>query len=100
VAYYLRRFFGKSGERHINQNLPQLFTFDDIELTEAEQQATEKAVREIETFREQSKKVTLKTKPVRKTLLEHLPRREEHIFPEIAEIDNREVYDELPPDLG
>jgi hypothetical protein len=44
VAYYLRRFFGKSSERHINQNLPQLFTFDDMELTEAEQQDTEKAV--------------------------------------------------------
>jgi len=70
-----------------------------MELTEAEQKAAEDAVQEIEAFRETGKKIQLKVKPVRKVLPEDIPRREEHIYPEIDEIDNREVYEELPPEI-
>ena len=101
VEYLKRRLWGKSSERHINNNLssPCLFTFDDMELTEEEKRATEEAVQEITDFREKTIKIKLKGKPVRKTLPEHLPRREEHIYPDIPGIDNKEMYDELSPEI-
>ena len=99
VAYLTRRLWGSSSERHLNKDLlhPRLpFVFEDDELTGEEKQRVEEAVKEIESCRAKTIKVKLKIKPFRKALPENLPRKEEHLYPEM---DNREAYDELPPEV-
>jgi transposase len=99
VAYLTRRLWGSSSERHINKDQlhPRLpFVFENDELTEEEKLAAEEAVKEIESCREKTIKVKLKVKPVRKALPENLPRREEHLYPEL---ENCQAYDELPPEI-
>ena len=99
VAYLTRRLWGKSSERHINPNpfYPRLF--EDDEITEEEKQAAEAAVKEIATFKEKTIKERIKLKPVRQALPEGLPCKEEHLYPDMVDLENLESYDELPPEI-
>ena len=99
IAYLLRRLWGKSSERHINPSPFYPGLFDDEELTNDEKQAAEEAVEEIEKIREKTIQVRIKLKPVRKALPGNLPRREEHIYPDGFDREDRESYDELPPEI-
>ncbi|MDR2585520.1 MAG: IS66 family transposase [Prevotellaceae bacterium] len=96
LEYLKRKLWGSSSERQINNNLSYPGLFDDLELTEAERQETEAAIKEIESILAETVKVRVKEKPVRKPLPENLPRREEHHYPAM---DNREEYDELPAEI-
>lgn len=98
MAYLKNRLWGKSSERYINPN-PfhfSLFLLEDTELTREEKQEAEEAAKEIETFKDRTFKAKKKLKPVRKALPEHLPRKEEHYYPDI---EDKEAYDELPPEI-
>jgi len=96
LEYLKRRLYGASSERHINNNLFCHDLFDNRELTEAEKQETEAAIKEIESYLEKTIQVKVKEKPVRKPLPDSLPRREEHHYPEM---ENEEAYDELPSEI-
>jgi len=100
VAYLIRRLWGKSSERHIHPTLSYPGLFVDEANTDEEKQAWEEATKEIETFRKKTVAEKIKLKPVRrKTLPEHLPRKEEHIYPDKFEQESHERYDELPPEI-
>jgi len=97
VEYLKRRIWGKSSERFVNPDpLQRRIDFEGLELLEEEKQEAQKASQEINTYREKTIRIQVKEKPVRKPLAENLPRREEHIYPEV---ENKEAYRELPPEI-
>lgn len=97
IAYLKRRIWGKSSERFVNEDPRQRrIDFDGLELLEEEKQALEKATDEIQSFKVKTVQVRVKEKPVRKPLPANIPRREEHIYPEL---ENKEDYVELPPEI-
>ena len=92
---------GREGARKKRDKCPKKIhichdLFDNRELTEAEKQETEAAIKEIESYPGKTIRVKVKEKPVRKPLPDNLPRREEHHYPEI---DNGEEYDKLPAEI-
>lgn len=97
VEYLKRRIWGKSSERFVNPDpLQRRIDFEGLELLPEEKQEAEKASEEILAYKKEIVNVQKKEKPVRKPLAENLPRREEHIYPQI---ENKENYRELPPEV-
>ena len=97
VAYLTRRLWGKSSERFIKEDpLQRRIDFEGLDLLSEEKEEAEKAVEEVKTFKERTIKVRVKEKPMRKPLPANLPRKEEHIYPEM---ENKEDYKELPPEI-
>ncbi|MDR0748468.1 MAG: IS66 family transposase [Tannerellaceae bacterium] len=97
VEYLKRRLWGKSSERFIKEDpLQRRLDFEGVELLDQEKEEAEKAVQEIEAYRTRTVRERVKEKPCRKALPENLPRKEEHIYPDI---ENREALRELPPEI-
>ncbi|MDR2915943.1 MAG: IS66 family transposase [Tannerella sp.] len=97
AEYLKRRIWGKSSERFVNPDpLQRRIDFEGLKLLAEEEQEAEKASEEIQAYKKETIKVQVKEKPVRKPLAENLPRREEHIYPQI---ENKENYSELPPEI-
>ena len=97
VEYLKRKIWAKSSERFINENpLQRRIDFEGLELLPEEKEEAEKATKEIESYKERTIKTRVKEQPVRKPLPENLPRKEEHIYPEL---ENKEDYAELPPEI-
>lgn len=86
MEWLKRKFWGKSTERHIQENDGQLsFDFGDLKLSPEEEAAYLKAEAEAQSFREQrreeAEKRQARNKPARKPLPEHLRREVVEIFP-------------------
>ena len=97
VEYLKRKIWGKSSERFIWEDpLQRRIDFEGLELLPEEKEEAEKATKEIESYKERTIKVGVKEQPLRKSLPENLPRKEEHIYPEL---ENKEDYTELPPEI-
>ena len=97
VEYLKHRLWGKSSERFIKEDpLQRRIDFDGMDLLPEEEVEVEKAVHEIETYRTKTIKERVKEKPSRNAIPENLPRKEEHIYPEI---ENRDACRELPPEI-
>ena len=93
-----RKIWGKSSEKRINSDPAQrILDFEGLDILEEEKQLVVDATSEIEIQKkERVVKRTEKKKPVRKPLPEHLPRVDEHIYPENI---NLYLYDELTPEI-
>ena len=86
MAWLRRKFWGKSTERHVQENDGQLsFDFGELKLTPEEEAAYKKAEAEAQAFREQRRKDAekrqAKNKPARKPLPEHLRREVVELYP-------------------
>ncbi len=101
VAYLNRMLHGGKAERYINPNpdARQLDIFEGIDLLPGEEEAAIKAQKEISTEKEQRVKRMEKAKsnPVRKTLPEHLERKEKHLYPEGYNPEEWILLDEQEP---
>jgi len=97
VEMLLRKIWGKSSERYIQEDPQQrCIDFDGLDLLPEEKELATSAKEEIEQFK--LKRVLVKTRnhPVRKPLPESLPREECHIYPENINMENST---ELEPEI-
>jgi septal ring factor EnvC (AmiA/AmiB activator) len=86
LAWLRRKFWGKSSERHVEENDGQLsFDFGELKLSPEEEAAYKKAEAEAQAYQEQRKteaeKRHAKNKPVRKPLPENIRREVVEILP-------------------
>ena len=89
VEMLLRKIWGKSSERYVNNDPQQRrLDFDGLDMLPEEKELATSAKEEIEQYKK--KRVFVKTKkhPVRKPLPENLPRVECHVYPENIDIEN------------
>jgi transposase len=99
VARLLRKIWGKSSERFIAEDPRQRkIDFEGLDVLPQEAESAEQAKEEIEEYKEKTIIVKVKKKPVREALPEHLPRKEEHIYPENMDINSGQ-WTELPPEI-
>lgn len=99
IEYLKRQLWGKSSEKFIKEDpLQRRIDFDGPDLLPEEKEEAEKATQEIETYKTVRIKTAaeIKEKPLRKPLPENLPRKEEHIYPEM---ENPDDYTELPSEI-
>lgn len=97
VDMLLRKIWGKSSERFINEDPQQrCLDFEGLDLLPEEQELATSAKQEIEQYK--TIRVPLQTKdhPVRKPLPESLPREECHIYPDNLD---PEKWTELQPEI-
>jgi hypothetical protein len=100
VAYLNRRLWGKTSERFVKEDPRQRrLDFEGMELLPEEQELAEKAAKELVSFKERRTRERVKEKPARKALPEALPRKEEHIYPSVENIDDKLVWSELEPEV-
>lgn len=82
MAVLLRKIWGKSSERFIKEDpLQRRIDFEGLEILSEEQVMAEEAKEEIEEYLKTRVVKKKKKQPVRMSLPEGLPRREEHIYP-------------------
>jgi len=99
-AYLRRRLWGKSSERFIKADpLQRLIDFDGLELLPEEKELAEEAEKEVISFRKRRERERVRKKPVRKPLSEDLPRKEEHIYPQVEGLDDQSLWQELEPEV-
>ena len=97
VESLLRKIWGKSSERYVNEDPQQRrLDFEGLDLLPEEEELATSAKQEIEQYKTISVPVKAKTHPVRKPLPESLPREECHIYPEHAD---PEKWTELEPEI-
>lgn len=97
VEMLLRKIWGKSSERFINEDpLQRCLDFEGLDLLPEEEKLATSARQEIEQYK--TIRVLLQTKdhPVRKPLPESLPREECHIYPDDLDL---EKWTELQPEI-
>ena len=88
VEMLQRRIWGKSSERHINEDPQQRrLDFEGLDLLPEEKELATSAKEEIEQYKTIRVPVKEKTHPVRKPLPESLPREECHIYPDFPGLD-------------
>ena len=93
----LRKIWGKSSERYVNEDPQQRrLDFEGLDLLPEEEELATSAKEEIEQYKTISVPVKAKTHPVRKPLPESLPREECHIYPDHFD---REKWTELEPEI-
>jgi len=86
VEMLLRKVWGKSSERFVNEDPQQRrLDFEGLDLLPEEEELATSAKQEIEQYKTISVPVKAKDHPVRKPLPESLPREECHIYPEHAD---------------
>ncbi len=97
VEMLRRKVWGKSSERHINED-PQQRTldFEGLDLLPEEKELATSAAEEIKQYKTIRVLVKEKNHPVRKPLPENLPREECHIYPEHIDLEN---WTELEPEI-
>ncbi len=97
VEMLLRKIWGKSSERYVNEDPQQRrLDFEGLDLLPEEEALATSAKQEIEQYKTISVPAKAKKHPVRKPLPEDLPREECHIYPE--HIDP-EKWTELEPEV-
>ena len=100
VAYLKRRMWGKTSERFIKEDPRQRhLDFEGMDILPEEKELAEKAEEEIQSFKERRVRERVKEKPVRKPLPQDLPRKEEHIYPAVKNIDDKTLWSELEPEV-
>jgi predicted RNase H-like nuclease (RuvC/YqgF family) len=78
-----RKIWGKSSERFISPDPQQRrIDFEGLDILPEEKEEAEKAAEQVKEYKEIRVEVKEKKKPVRESLPAHLPRVEEHIYPE------------------
>jgi hypothetical protein len=99
VQQLLRKIWGKSSERYIAPDpLQRRIDFDGLDLLAEEAEAARQAETEVVEYKRLQVIVKEKKKPVRESLPEYLPRREEHIYPSGIDIHCGK-WTELPPEI-
>ncbi len=97
VEMLLRKIWGKSSERYVNEDPQQRrIDFDGLDLLPEEKELATSAKEEIKQYREKQVLVKIKNHPVRKPLPEGLPREECHIYPKNIDLKN---CTELKPEI-
>ncbi|MDA3928873.1 MAG: IS66 family transposase [Prolixibacteraceae bacterium] len=97
VEMLLRKIWGKSSERYIQEDPQQrCLDFDGLDLLPEEKELATSAKEEIEQYKEKRVLVKTRNHPVRKPLPESLPREECHIYPENINMENST---ELEPEI-
>ena len=97
VEMLQRRIWGKSSERHINEDPQQRsIDFEGLDLLPEEKELATSAAEEIKQYKTIRVPVREKSHPVRKPLPENLPREECHIYPEHIDLEN---WTELEPEI-
>ena len=97
VEMLLRRIWGKSSERYINEDpLQRRLDFEGLDLLPEEKELATSAKEEIEQYKTTCVPVKAKNHPVRKPLPESLPREECHIYPDHLDL---EKWVELEPEI-
>lgn len=100
VAYLNRRLWGKTSERFINADpLQRRLDFEGLDVLPEEKELAEKAAEELVSSKERRTRERIKEKPVRKPLSEDLPRKEEHVYPVVDNLDDKAVWHELEPEV-
>ena len=98
VEMLLRKIWGKSSERYVNEDPQQRrLDFEGLDLLPEEEELATSAKQEIEQYKTICVPVKAKTNPVRKPLPEGLPREEYHIFPNQPDLN--EKWAELEPEI-
>ena len=93
----LRKIWGKSSERYINEDpLQRRLDFEGLDLLPEEKELATSAKEEIEQYKTIRVPVKAINHPVRKPLPESLPREECHIYPDYPELDK---WIELKPEI-
>ena len=97
VEMLLRKIWGKSSERYINEDPRQRrLDFEGLDLLPEEKELATRAKEEIEQYKTIRVPVKAKNHPVRKPLPESLPREECHIYPDHFDL---EKWTELEPEI-
>jgi len=97
IEMLLRRIWGKSSERYINEDpLQRRLDFEGLDLLPEEKELATSAKEEIEQYKTISVPLKAINHPVRKPLPESLPREECHIYPDHLDI---EKWTELEPEI-
>lgn len=97
VEMLKRRIWGKSSERHINEDPQQrVLDLEGLDLLPEEKELATSAAEEIKQYKTIRVLVKEKNHPVRKPLSEDLPREECHIYPEHIDLEN---WTELEPEI-
>lgn len=97
VEMLLRKIWGKSSERYINEDpLQRRLDFEGLDLLPEEKELVTSAKEEIAQYKTICVPVKAKNHPVRKPLPESLPREECHIYPENLDL---EKWVELEPEI-
>ena len=97
IEMLLRRIWGKSSERYINEDpLQRRLDFEGLDLLPEEKELATSAKEEIERYKTTCVPVKAKNHPVRKPLPESLPREECHIYPDHLDL---EKWVELEPEI-
>jgi transposase len=97
IEYLQRRIWGKSSERYIAEDPRQRkIDFEGLDLLPEEAGPVHQAEEEIREYKAKPVPVKAKRKPVRLLPPEHLPRVEEHIYPQEIDIASGQ-WVELPP---
>jgi len=97
IEMLLRRIWGKSSERYINEDpLQRRLDFEGLDLLPEEKELATSAKEEIEQYKTISVPVKAINHPVRKPLPESLPREECHIYPDHLDL---EKWTELEPEI-
>lgn len=100
VAYLNRRLWGKTSERFIKEDPRQRrIDFEGMDVLPEEKELVEKAAQELAASKERRMRERVKEKPVRKPLPEDLPRKEEHVYPAVDNLDDNTVWSELDPEV-
>lgn len=100
VAYLNRRLWGKTSERFIKEDPRQRrIDFEGMDVLPEEKELVEKAAQELASSKERRTRERVKEKPVRKPLPEDLPRKEEHVYPAVDNLDDNTVWSELDPEV-
>lgn len=100
VAYLNRRLWGKTSERFIKADpLQRRLDFEGMDVLPEEKELAEKAAEELASSKERRTRERVKEKPIRKPLPEDLPRKEEHVYPVVENLDDKSVWSELEPEV-
>lgn len=100
VAYLNRRLWGKTSERFIKEDPRQRrLDFEGMDVLPEEKELAEKAAQELVSSKERRTRERVKEKPVRKPLPEDLPRKEEHVYPAVDNLEDKTVWSELEPEV-
>ena len=97
IEMLLRKIWGKSSERYINEDpLQRRIDFEGLDLLPEEKELATSAKEEIERYKTICVPVKAINHPVRKPLPESLPREECHIYPDHLDL---EKWTELEPEI-
>lgn len=97
VEMLLRKIWGKSSERFVNEDpLQRRLDFEGLDLLPEEEKLATSARQEIEQYKTIRVLLKVKDHPVRKPLPESLPREECHIYPDDLDL---EKWTELTPEI-